>query len=79
MVRTGYMYKSWWRGSPGLLTYLCIHTVAEILKFYTPAAKITFIAAAGIYIHGVPMVETGRIKNRVGDASKKVCMTDCFI
>lgn len=44
-----------------------IFTAAEKLRFYTPAANITFIALAGIYIHAIPLVETGRIKNLVGD------------
>lgn len=51
--------------------HFCIHTVAEMMKFYAPAAKITVIALAGIYIHAAPVVETGRIKDLVGDASKK--------
>lgn len=50
-----------------------------MLKFYTPAAKITFIALVGIYIHAVSVVESSRIKNLVGDASKKVSMMYCFI
>lgn len=61
-----------WTVNTSLYSY-----IAEILKFYAPAAKITFIALAGIYIHAVPVVETGRIKKLV-DASKKVSLTDCF-